>query len=55
MAEDKKAPVHATHRIDIECYIHVDTDEQAQEVARYIQVFLNGVPEVIRADMTNKE
>lgn len=51
---DEHVPTHATHKIDISVYVTADTDEQAAEVATYIQRKLNDVPEIIRADMAGQ-
>jgi len=50
---DEYTPTHATHRIDISVFIDADSDEQAQQVAMFIQSKLNSVPEIIRADMVD--
>lgn len=51
---DEYVPTHATHRIDISVYVDADSDDQATEIAKYIQSKLNGVPEIIRADMSGE-
>lgn len=52
---DEIAPIQATHRLDLSCYVQVESDEQAYEIARYVQILLNKVPEIIRADMGKEE